>query len=188
MGKVDAARIGARSSMSKRMSPGARRSARNFPAQREIFPPWLPTQPTVGSTCASVEAQRTYLDRGAGTDALSVSGSLLVNLLGARERIVPYAAVGGGIYRTSLDLANPALFGPIGAQFGPGSVVCPAPGTGVGPGPGAGFGASTGTRVRQRQPAIWAWVRGRVSMPGGWVRWASLLAVPGKPAASWIPR
>src|SRR5687768_13556197 len=51
----------------------------------------------------SVEAQGTYLDRGAGTDALSVSGSLLVNLLAAREKIVPYAAVGGGMYRTSFD-------------------------------------------------------------------------------------
>jgi hypothetical protein len=94
---------------------------------------------------ASVDAQGTYLDRGRGTDAISVSGSLLVNLLPARERIVPYAAVGGAMYRTSFDLANPAFLGPVGAQFGPGSVVCPAPGTGVGPGPGMGFGPGTGT-------------------------------------------
>ena len=80
----------------------------------------------------SVEAQGTYLDRGAGSDAVSVSGSLLVNLLPASKRTVPYAAVGGGVYRTSFDLANPELFEPIGARFGPGSVVCPAPGTGVG--------------------------------------------------------
>ena len=93
---------------------------------------------------ASMEAQGTYLDRGAGTDALSVTASVLVNLVSSRGRIVPYAALGGGLYRTSFELTNPAFLGPIGAEFGPGSVVCPAPGTGVGPGPGAGFGPGTG--------------------------------------------
>ena len=92
----------------------------------------------------SVEAQGTYLDRGAGTDAVSVTGSLLLNLLPGPTRIVPYVAVGGGFHRTSFNLADAALLGPISAQFGPGSVVCPAPGTGVGPGPGAGFGPGTG--------------------------------------------
>jgi hypothetical protein len=93
---------------------------------------------------ASVEAQGTYLDRGAGANALNVSGSVLVNLLSARERVVPYAAVGGGVHRSSFDLTNSAMLGPVGSQFGPGSIVCPAPGTGIGPGPGAGFGPGTG--------------------------------------------
>jgi hypothetical protein len=120
----------------------------------------------------SMEAQGAYLDRGAGTDAVSVSGSLLVNLLPAVKRIVPYAAVGGGFYRTSFDLSSPALFGPVGAQFGPGSVVCPAPGSGVGPGPGAGFGG-TGTC-----PAAVTGYWGVNQMPGFYARRLGPMSVP----------
>ena len=122
---------------------------------------------------ASVEAVGTYLDRGAGVDALHVSGSVLVNLVSARERIVPYAAVGGGMYRTSFDLTNPALLGPVGAQFGPGSVVCPAPGTGIGPGPGAGFGPGSGTC-----PATVAGYWGVGHMPGFYARRLGPMSVP----------
>jgi hypothetical protein len=130
---------------------------------------------------ASVEAEGTYLDRGAGTDALSVNGSLLVNLLPSREPVVPYAAVGGGMYRTSFDLANLALFGPVGAQFGPGSVVCPAPGTGVGPGPGAGFGPSTGTC-----PATATGYWGVRHMPGFYARRLGPMTVP--VGGAWVTR
>jgi hypothetical protein len=121
----------------------------------------------------SVEAEGTYLDRGAGTDALSVTGSLLVNLLPASRAAVPYAAVGGGMYRTSFDLANPALLGPIGTQFGPGSVVCPAPGTGMGPGPAAGFGPGTGTC-----PAAVEGYWGVGQMPGFYARRLGPMGVP----------
>jgi hypothetical protein len=130
---------------------------------------------------ASLEALGTYLDRGAGTDALHVSGSLLVNLLAARERIVPYAAVGGGLYRVSFDLGDPALLGPVGAQFGPGTVVCPAPGTGIGPGPGAGFGAGTGTC-----PATMGGYWGVGQMPGFYARRLGPMSVPG--AGGWDDR
>jgi hypothetical protein len=122
---------------------------------------------------ASVEAQGTYLDRGAGADALSVNGSLLVDLIPARERIVPYAAVGGGLYRASFELANPAFLGPVAAQFGPGSTVCPAPGTGIGPGPGAGFGVGTGTC-----PADVAGYWGVGRMPGFYGRRLGPMVVP----------
>jgi hypothetical protein len=122
---------------------------------------------------ASVEAQGTYLDRGAGADALSINGSLLVNLIPAGERIVPYAAVGGGMYRTSFDLANPAMLGAVGAQFDRGSVVCPAPGTGIGPGPGAGFGPGTGTCA-----ASVAGYWGVGEMPGFYARRLGPMAVP----------
>jgi hypothetical protein len=121
----------------------------------------------------SVEAQGTYLDRGAGTDAVSVSGSLLVNLLPSPKRIVPYTAVGGGLYRTSFDLAKAALLGPIAAQFGPGSVVCPAPGTGAGPGPGTGFGSGTGTC-----PAAVAGYWGVGEMPRFYARRLGPMGVP----------
>jgi hypothetical protein len=88
----------------------------------------------------SVEVQATYLDRGRAADAFNATGSFLVNLMPSDSRIVPYAAAGGGLHRASFDLASPRFFGPVGTQFAPGTVVCPAPGTGVGFGPGSGFG------------------------------------------------
>ena len=122
---------------------------------------------------ASLEAQGTYLDRGAGADAVSVSGSLLVNLISARERVVPYAAAGGGVYRTSFDLANPAFLGPMDTPFGSGSAVCPAPGTGFGSGPGAGFGPGPGTC-----PATVAGHWGVGQMPGFYARRLGPMVVP----------
>lgn len=122
---------------------------------------------------ASLEAQGTYLDRGAGADAVTINGSLLVNLVSGRERIVPYAAVGGGLYRTSFDLANPAFLGPSQNQFGPGTIVCPAAGTGFGPGPGPGFGPGTGTC-----PATVAGYWGVGQMPGFYARRLGPMAIP----------
>ena len=95
----------------------------------------------------SIEGQGTYLDRGTGADAFAATGSLLVNLLPATERIVPYAAIGGGVYHASYELANARFLGPAGMQFAGGSSVCPASGTGFGPGfgPGLGMGMRGGT-------------------------------------------
>jgi hypothetical protein len=121
----------------------------------------------------SLEAQGTYLDQGAGTNGVSVSGSLLVNLLSGRERIVPYAAVGGGLYQMSFDLANPAFLGAGRPQFAPGSIVCPAPGTGIGPGPGAGFGMGIGTC-----PGTAAGYWGVGQMAGFYARRLGPMAVP----------
>lgn len=122
---------------------------------------------------ASLEAQGTYLDRGAGADAVTINGSLLVNLVSGRERIVPYAAVGGGLYRMSLDLANPAFLGPNQNQFGPGTIVCPAAGTGFGLGPGPGFGPGTGTC-----PATAAGYWGVGQMAGFYARRLGPMAIP----------
>ena len=91
-----------------------------------------------------IEGEATYLDRGVGVDALSASGSVLVNLLPSHRRIVPYAAGGGGLYRASFDLNSGYMFGPWGSQFSPGATICAAPGTGMGFGTGPGFGAGTG--------------------------------------------
>jgi hypothetical protein len=93
----------------------------------------------------SIEGQGTYLDRGAGADGFAASGSLLVNLLDSSEQVVPYAAIGGGVYHVSYDLAHPRFLGPAGTQFAAGSTVCPAPGTGFGFGPGPGLGRNAGT-------------------------------------------
>lgn len=92
----------------------------------------------------AIEGTGAYLGRGDGADAFTLGGSLLINLLTSPQRAVPYAAIGGGLYRASFDLAHPRFLGPVGAQFGPGSTICASPGTGFGPGPGAGFGAGMG--------------------------------------------
>ena len=91
----------------------------------------------------ALEVQGAYLDRGAGADAVHAGASLLVNFVPVRARVVPYAAVGAGVYRASFDLADPRFFGPVGTQFPPDARVCPAPGTGIGFGPGMGFGPGT---------------------------------------------
>ena len=120
---------------------------------------------------ASLEAQGTYLDRGSGADAVTINGNLLINLVSGRARIVPYAAVGGGLSRTSFDLANPAFLGASQNQFGPGSIVCPAAGTGIGPGPG--FGSGTGIC-----PATAAGFWGVGQMPGFYARRLGPMAIP----------
>ena len=80
----------------------------------------------------AIEEEGSFLDRGVGADALSASGSVLINVLSSRGRVVPYAAVGGGVYRASFDMGDSRMLGAIGSQFQGGSVVCPAPGTGLG--------------------------------------------------------
>ena len=59
-----------------------------------------------------LEGEATYLDRGTGADGFSASGSLLLNLLSSRGRIVPYAAIGGGVYRASFAVEDTDLMGP----------------------------------------------------------------------------
>jgi len=93
----------------------------------------------------ALEAQGAFLTRGEGANAFTVGGSVLVNLLPAGRPIVPYLAVGGGLYHVSFDLDRPRFLGPTGPQFAAGSTVCAAPGTGFGPGAGPGFGSGGGT-------------------------------------------
>ena len=88
-----------------------------------------------------LEGEATYLDRGAGADALSASGSMIVNLFSSRGRVVPFAAMGGGLYRVSFDMDDPRMLGPVGSQAQSGTMFCPAPGTGMGFGQGAAFGS-----------------------------------------------
>jgi len=61
-----------------------------------------------------LEGEATYLDRGAGADAFSASGGVLVNLLPSHRRVVPYAAAGGGLYRVSFDMGNARMLVSIG--------------------------------------------------------------------------
>ena len=51
----------------------------------------------------SVEVTGGYFDRGRGESGASGLASLLVNLRPAGEKVVPYLAVGGGVYHTSFS-------------------------------------------------------------------------------------
>ena len=129
----------------------------------------------------SVEGQGIYLGRGKGADAFTAGGAVLFNVLPGGESLVPYAAVGGGVYHASFDLANPRFLGPVGAQFGGGSTVCAAPGRGFGFGPGPGFGAGTGTC-----PATGAGYWGVGALPTFYARRLGPLAFP--PGGAWETR
>jgi opacity protein-like surface antigen len=121
-----------------------------------------------------LEGEATYVDRGAGADAFTVSGGVLVNLVPSYRRVVPYAAVGGGLYRVSFDLGNRNMFGAASELFPAGSYVCPAPGTGIGVGPGPGFGPGTGVCSADvagywgvgRMPAFYGRRMGAIAVPG----------------------
>lgn len=105
----------------------------------------------------------TWGTRGEGADAFHLSGSVLVNLLPASEALVPYAAVGGGLYHVSFDLDTPRFFGPAGTQFLSGTRVCPAPGSGF-------------------RAGLWVW-HGQVSGHGWWVLGPSARCRRSTPAA-----
>jgi len=135
---------------------------------------------------ATLEAQGTYLDRGAAARALSATGSVLVNFVAPRNTVVPYVAAGGGVYRASFDLDNPRFLGPMNTQLAPASVICPASGTGIGPGPGAGFGPGSGTCS---SAAVGYWGVGQMS--DFYARRLGALSIPaagGSGSRSWVDR
>ncbi|MDE3155395.1 MAG: outer membrane beta-barrel protein [Acidobacteriota bacterium] len=76
----------------------------------------------------SVEGTGTYLGRGSGARAASVTGGLLFDLMEG-DQVVPYVALGGGWYHSSLDLGAPRFFGNVSLPAG--ATVC---GGGFGPG------------------------------------------------------
>lgn len=91
----------------------------------------------------ALEATGKYLDRGRGADAFDVSGNFLMSLVPSTRDLVPYLAVGGGLYRASWDLGHQRFLGPMANQLGPGTISCT--GTGASFMPGAGFMAGAGS-------------------------------------------
>ena len=68
------------------------------------------------------------MQRGRGTMGLEATGTMLFTIARG-PKAAPYAAIGGGVYRTSFDLGNQAMFGGMGSQFGPGTMMVPIQGT-----------------------------------------------------------
>lgn len=79
------------------------------------------------------------MQRGSGTMGLEATGTMLFTIARG-PKAAPYAAIGGGVYRTSFDLGNQAMFGGMGSQFGPGTMMVPIQGT-------SGFGMMAGGAV-----------------------------------------
>lgn len=92
-----------------------------------------------------LEGSVLYLDRGPATYGVAASGNLVVSLVSRRERLVPYALGGFGVYHAGFDLQAPRYLGPIGPGIGAGSTYCPGMGGNRGPGYGAPSWAGTGT-------------------------------------------
>lgn len=59
----------------------------------------------LGSRLA-LEGSGAYLTHGMGSNAVSLSANLLVQLRPRDEKVVPYLAAGGGLYRTSFDMGD----------------------------------------------------------------------------------
>lgn len=119
----------------------------------------------------ALEAQGAFLQRGAGADAFTLAGSILLNLVPAGRQVVPYLAAGGGVYHVSFDLDRPRFLGPTGLQFGPGAQVCAAPGTGFGAGPGFASGTcptnAAGYWGVGAMPSFYAGRLGALTFPRG---------------------
>ena len=76
----------------------------------------------------AIETSGTYLDRGAGADALHVGADLIVNLLPSSNRMLPYAALGAGMYRAKFDLDAERFFGAMGTLYPAGTPMIPLQG------------------------------------------------------------
>ncbi len=75
----------------------------------------------------AIEGAGAWAGRGSGADAGSVTASLLVNLTRADRKAVPYAAIGGGLYRAMFDMGDRRFFGGMGSQYA-GSQLVPVAG------------------------------------------------------------
>lgn len=66
------------------------------------------------------EAQAAWLDRGPGLTGATAFGSLVVNLADPDRSVVPFAALGGGVYHTAFHMGRSGMFGEYGWMGGPG--------------------------------------------------------------------
>lgn len=125
----------------------------------------------------AVEGRGLSVMRGSGSMGLEATGTMLFTIARG-PKAAPYAAIGGGVYRASFDLGNQAMFGALGSQFGPGTMMVPIQGT-------SEFGMMTGgtavnstvltgwngpTFSGDHMPAIYANRLGQMTVPanGQW--------------------
>ena len=75
----------------------------------------------------AVEGRGIFMQRGKGAHGLEVTGTMLVTIVRG-PKAVPYAAIGGGLYRASFDLGAARFLGGMSSQFGPGTRFVPVHG------------------------------------------------------------
>lgn len=63
----------------------------------------------------SLEGSAGFTGRGSGVNGIYALASAVFNVLPASRRIVPFASVGGGLYRARFDMGNREMFGQLGA-------------------------------------------------------------------------
>jgi hypothetical protein len=68
----------------------------------------------------AVEGRGIHTNRGSGENGTEVTGTMLFTLA-RTARAQPYAAIGGGIYRTSFDLGDMRFFGGMNSVFAGGT-------------------------------------------------------------------
>lgn len=80
----------------------------------------------------TVEVAGNWLDRGRGSNGVTVGGSLLLNLASQRRAAVPFVALGAAAVRTTFDMDDRVFLGGRSGQFGPGATMVPFQGMGQG--------------------------------------------------------
>lgn len=76
----------------------------------------------------ALEGTATYFDRGEGAEALAFNVAFVFDLLRGDRRAVPYAVVGGGVYRAWFDLDTRRFLGAMRSQYPPGTLMVPLQG------------------------------------------------------------
>lgn len=128
----------------------------------------------------AIEADGSHLGRGDGAGAMFGTVSLVVNLLPAGGKTVPYLALGGGLYGASFNMDSERFFGRLSNQFPGGTQMIPIAGThgfGMMQGPYSGPSAWTGpwtggTFSPNHMPAFYVDRLGQMMVPtnGRWGR------------------
>ena len=79
-----------------------------------------------------IEGRGIYMQRGSGSTGLELTGTMLLTVASS-NKVTPYVAVGGGLYRARFDLGANRFFGQMGSQFAAGTRFVPIRGmTGFG--------------------------------------------------------
>lgn len=75
-----------------------------------------------------LEGRGVFFGNAHGNEGFELSGALLVDLVEASRRTVPYIAVGGGLYHARLDLDDRRVFGGMTSEFPAGTWLVPQAG------------------------------------------------------------
>lgn len=110
-----------------------------------------------------VEARSMGSRQGSGQMGMEATGTMLFTIA-RTTKAAPYAAIGGGVYHTSFNLDSQAMFGAMGSQYGPGTMMTSVAGS-------SGFMMGNSTVYSgSHMPAFYANRLGQMTVPanGSW--------------------